>query len=44
MIALSFCTTIAAVARRVNHLRSAGTTYHGARRMLVRDSIVSKAY
>jgi hypothetical protein len=34
----------AAVQTRANHLRSAGMTYHGARRVLVADSISEKAF
>jgi hypothetical protein len=42
-MALSFRTTTAAVARWLNHLRSPGTTYHGAHGVLVADSMSVKA-
>lgn len=43
MIASSAVTRTAAVARRLNHLWSAGTTYHGAHLVLVWLSMASKA-
>ena len=43
LIASSAVTRTAAVARRLNHLWSAGTTYHGAHFVLVWLSMASKA-
>src|SRR5271170_2116917 len=43
LIASSAVTRTAAVASRVNHLWSAGTTYHGAHLVLVWLSMSSKA-
>src|SRR5260370_11383627 len=43
LMAVSACTTTAAVARRVNHLWSARTTYQGAHCLLVQLSVLSNA-